>query len=119
MTAQQNYAETQHDLCCSLLGLNASHNAPGETLWDRITSLLKEREELATKLQSANQRADESLLSAIKQGIAATPERVLTEEVLAAFRLPIRASQLTHICKGWPDDVQCDQYGEWFRILKA
>lgn len=118
MTKQQDYAIDQYDLCCSLLEIDPSHKANCPTLWDAIREIIKERDSLNEALAAANQRADESLAAAIKDGIAATPERILTDEVVAAIRCPVPLGQFTRLLKGWPADTTCDQYGQWFRILK-
>ena len=118
MTDQQDYAVTQHELCCTLLGLTPHHDSKGPTLWDAIRELLKEREELKATLASAMESSHAALLDAVKQGVAARPDRTLTEDVLGAFRMPIQASRFRYIHRCFPNDARCTQRGEWFLILK-
>jgi hypothetical protein len=118
MSDQLQHAETQHDLCCSLLGINPSFDAPGSTLYDAVSELIKLREELQAQLAVASQLGDQALKDAVAQGIAMTPDRTLTDEVLAAIRLPVSAKHFGKICQAFPEDARCDQYGPWFRIIK-
>lgn len=113
MTPQQDYAVTQHDSCCKLLGLDPAHNAAASTLWDVLRDLLAERETLKTELDAAT-----CLHTALQQGIAATPDRTLSDDVLAAFRMPMQASMFTKATKGFPKGARCTQRGLWFLILK-
>jgi hypothetical protein len=118
MTEQQDYAETQHELCCTLLGIAPQHDSKGPTLWDAIRDLIKERDTLKTDHTSLAEKTDAALLDAVKQGIAATPDRTLSDDVLAAFRMPMQASMFAKATKGFPKGARCTQRGTWFLILK-
>lgn len=114
MTEQQDYAVTQHDSCCELLGLNSANDAAVPTLWDAIRDLIARNQTLKTELEAAA-----CLHDAVKQGIATTPDRTLTDDVLAAFRMPIPLSRAGHMLKGWPPKTSCTQRGDWFLIVKG
>lgn len=118
MTPQQDYAETQHDICCTLLGIAPQHDSKGPTLWDAIRDLIKERDELKAAHAAAVESADSGLLDAVKQGIAATPDRTLSDDVLGAFRMPLPVSYFSHIHRCFPKNSRCTQRGEWFFIIK-
>jgi hypothetical protein len=42
---QEEYAKTQHDLCCQELGLEPRHDRPGDTLLEAVCALKKDRDE--------------------------------------------------------------------------
>ncbi|MFZ9938222.1 MAG: hypothetical protein ACO3JG_14380 [Luteolibacter sp.] len=61
---------------------------------------------------------DAELATAIRHGIARTPaEPLLTDDVVAAHRLPISVSRMTAICQAAPADARVTQRGEWLLVL--
>jgi hypothetical protein len=50
-----------------------------------------------------------------------TPEPcpILSDEVIAAHRLPIRLEQMAAICAATPKDALCQQRGDWFLVIKG
>jgi hypothetical protein len=46
-------------------------------------------------------------------------ERILTDDVIAAHRLPVTKDQMEGICKGSPKDAMCCKRGEWFLVMKG
>ena len=61
---------------------------------------------------------DNELKEIIRQGIART-ESILTDDVVAAHRLPIPLSRMTAICKAAPKGARVTQKGEWLLVLKG
>lgn len=49
---------------------------------------------------------------------AKTTDGLLTDEVIAAYRLPIKANDMTTICLMSPKGARCWQKGDWFLVLK-
>jgi len=49
---------------------------------------------------------------------AATPCPILTDEVIAAHRLPIPLKAMSAICSAAPADSLCTQRGQWLVILR-
>lgn len=61
---------------------------------------------------------DPELKEAIREGISRTkPDPILTEEVIAAHRLPLPLSRMTAICQAAPRDARMQQRGEWIVII--
>lgn len=60
---------------------------------------------------------EKELLEAIERGIAAAPCPILTDEVIAAHRLPIPLNRMTAICKAAPKGALCQQRGEWLVVM--
>lgn len=48
-----------------------------------------------------------------------TPCAILTDEVIAAHRLPMTLKRMDVICAGTPKDARCEQRGDWFLVLKG
>lgn len=67
-------------------------------------------------LAKATEKCDSALLDAVKQGVAAAPDRTLTDEVIGAFRLPMPLHRFTHIAHCFPKDSCFTQRGPWFLI---
>jgi hypothetical protein len=118
MTDQQYYGLSQYQSCCELLDVDPVHNGTKPTLLDVSRNLLAQHNELKAKHQLLLQKTDAALLAAVQQGIASTPERILTPEVLGAIRLPVQASKFSVFARAFPRDSRCNQRGEWLLITQ-
>lgn len=61
---------------------------------------------------------DTALATASRDGIARAPAApILSDEVVAAHRLPVSVSQMTAICQAAPAGCLVQQRGEWLLVL--
>jgi hypothetical protein len=58
------------------------------------------------------------LQQSVERGITATDLPILTDDVFAAFRLPIPLNLMTKVCELAPRDSRVSTRGDWFIIFK-
>jgi hypothetical protein len=63
---------------------------------------------------------DNELKELIREGVARTnPDPILSDDVVAAHRMPIPISRMTAICQAAPKGARVTQRGEWLLVLKG